>query len=81
VAERAALFWMGNQAHPNLRQVIRRGYTHGIPALKQSNHFAKIFRVVADDDGNSVLSGLEDVVTTVWFEAAANEGDIRKGIE
>jgi len=63
------------------RQLGGTNDAHCISGLKEGNDVAKIFRVIADNDGDSVLRRFDDVMTSPGHETATYEGDVRQPIE
>ena len=61
-AERGALVVVVEQLHQHERQLSHTDDAHGIPALEEPYDIAKVLGVIASDNGNSVLRGLNDVV-------------------
>jgi outer membrane murein-binding lipoprotein Lpp len=80
-AQRRALVFVFDQLHEDQRQLRQAHDANGIAAGKEIDDVAKIFVVVAGDDGNAIQCGLKNVVSAARHEAAADEGDRGQRIE
>ena len=79
--EGGALVVVVQQLHKHKRQLSHTDDPHRIPALEQRYDVAKVLGVIASYDGNSVLRGLDDVVSAARDQAATHEGEIGEAIE
>src|SRR6202042_833551 len=72
---------MGEQIHEHEGQVRRIHNSQGVAIPKRLHDIAKILGVRADHDCCSILCRFDDVVTTAWNQASADEGDVGEGVE
>src|SRR5579871_1901958 len=79
-AECSTFLRVCDQFHPNQRQLSRANDADGVTALEQRNHVTKIRGVISDYNRNAMLSRFQNVVAAKRLEAAANESNVREGV-
>jgi hypothetical protein len=76
-----ALGFVGNQLHQHKWQFRGAHDAYGIVCLKEPDDIAKILGMVANYDGDTVTSRLDNVVATPRNEAAADKSDVSEAVD